>query len=187
MSFDEIKERFITGNNHFFYLLDNKESLFAKGTSKGEVKEKIKEKVTSKPDKYKNKRCLLLYITFREPDNRYVFGEMMINIILYNIDDNLKLEAKDKNKIKYVVITKRFIEKKGWDNIYLQNIAKAINLNLLQFNILAMPDYLNVVAELQNYSRKKNENDIIETFKKNDKEIPKLFLEDDDDNQEEYD
>ena len=32
-----------------------------------------------------------------------------------------------------------------------------------------------------------NENDIIETFKKNDKEIPKLFLEDDDDNQEEYD
>jgi hypothetical protein len=159
MSFDEIKERFINENNHFFYLLENKETLVAKGTSKTDVKEKIKEKATLKPDKYKNKRCLLLFITFREADNEFVFGEMMINVALYNIDENLKLEAVDEKKVKYVVISKRFVEKKGWDNKYLQNIAKVINLNLLQFNILAMPNYLNVVAELQTYSRKKNENE----------------------------
>ena len=159
MSFDEIKERFISGNNHFFYLLENKESLVAKGTSKTDIKEKIKEKATLKPDKYKNKKCLLLYITFREADNRYVFGEMMINVALYTIDENLKLEAVNEKKVKYVVISKDFVDDEGWDNAYLQNIAKVINLNLLQFNILAMPDYLNVVAELQTYSRKKNENE----------------------------
>jgi len=151
--FKELKQRIENGNSFFLYVVSSsgkKVSLVSQGRNKKEVKKNLKLKIQSKPEKYKNKDAILLYITFREPDNRYTFGDMLVNIISYKIENDLSIKSIDKDWIRYVTFTKEYINDEGWNNEYLHNIALATSNNLLKFNILSMPDYEYVESKLKN-------------------------------------
>lgn len=141
--YSQIKERFEGGDKYFlFHVTKNKEILIAKGSSKTEVKEKLSKKVSDKPDKYKDAKFILLHITFQEPDNKLIFGDLLVNIRHYHLQNN-SLSSTSK-EVNYVWFTKKFLDENDWDNQYLVKIADVVNKKKVEFNILSMPRYTSI-------------------------------------------
>ena len=119
--------------------------MIAKGSTKTEVKEKLASKVEEKPEKYRNAKFILLYITTQEADNKFIFGDLLVNICHYEMNNSNKLKSKSKSDIPdYVWFTKKYLEENGWKNEYLTKIVDVVNKNKVEFNIMSMPNYTSI-------------------------------------------
>jgi hypothetical protein len=114
--------------------------LLVKARSKTELKNKLKEKVIKSPDKYRDTKCILMYFEFRVPDNRFTFGDLLVNVHRYKITDKLALEG-EKKALGYVFFEKEYLEEEGFSYTYLRNIIYLIKLDKITFFALGQPGY----------------------------------------------
>jgi hypothetical protein len=147
IDFEKIKQEILNNPTYFLYqLTKTKEIFLCKGSSKTEVKEKLAEKVAASSDKLKKCDLVLLYITFQEADNEFIFGDLLVRIVHYKLE-NSKIVGINEDHTKYVWFPKKYIEIHGWNKDYLKQIAKVVNQGKVEFNILSMPSYLSIEDE----------------------------------------
>ena len=141
MKFDKIKEKIKNGEQYFlFNMKPDKPYLLVKGNTKRELKENLKKKVIKNPEKYRDTKCILMFFQFRKPDNRFTFGDLLVNVQRFKITKNLAFEGEKKAE-DYVYFEKEFLEEKGWNYTYLRNISYLIKLDKIKFNPFGQPGY----------------------------------------------
>lgn len=141
MKFEIIKERIKNGNKYVLYNLEpEKPYLLAQGKTKTEINQIVKEKIKKNPQKYRDIFCILMYYEFRVPDNKVIFGELLINLQRYFIRDNLKIEIGNK-PLGYVYFHADWLEENGFSYTYLRNIIYLYKLDKISFNPLGQPGY----------------------------------------------
>ena len=147
MKFEQIKEKIKKGNQYFLFNLNpDIPYLLAQGTTKTLIKNKLKKKVIKNQEKYKDTLCILMFFEFRVPDNRFTFGDLLVNVHRYKITENLKLKGEPK-PFGYVFFTKTYLEKNGWSYTYLRNIIYLYKLRKITFFALGQPRYSGLVTE----------------------------------------
>lgn len=134
---DEIKKNIKDNLRTFIYYIDAKKNInmIIKANGKKEAKNKLIELINNhkvKTDGY----FLLLKITFHTVTVWWKGGPIGISIDLYYVDDNLLKNINRTTNNKYydegrtmtgvVWFTKYFLENKGWNNDYLDNIVNRL-------------------------------------------------------------
>jgi hypothetical protein len=149
MKYEQIKDHIKDGDQYFLYnLKPEKPYLLVKEKTKTLLKNELKKKVIKNPEKYKDTLCILMYFEFRVPDNRFTFGDLLVNVHRYKITENLKLQGEPK-PFGYVYFTQTFLEKNGWSYTYLRNIIYLYKLRKITFFALGQPNYCGLETDIR--------------------------------------
>ena len=126
--FKKIKSKLKTKERYFWFLgSPNKVTLLVKEKKRREAKRSIYDKVNNKPDRYKGRDLIFIYLSFHSGKKILEGGKIAANISVFKVNDKLKIRGNnDPGQAGSVWFTKYYLQIWGWDYNYLKKIVELV-------------------------------------------------------------
>jgi hypothetical protein len=150
--FKKIKSKLKKHYRYFWYLgSPSKVTLVAKGKKRREAKKSIYDKVNRKPDKFKGRDLIFIYLGFYSGKKILEGGQMSANISIFNVNDKLKIrDNSDAGQAGSVWFTKNYLQIWGWDYNYLKKIVELVYFKKQELLPLAITYYSSIAKKDKN-------------------------------------
>ena len=147
--FKKIESKLKTKERYFWFLgSPNKVTLLVKEKKRREAKRSIYDKVNNKPDKFRGRDLIFIYLSFHSGKKILEGGKISANISVFKVNDKLKIrDNSEPSQIGSVWFTKNYLQIWGWDYNYLKKIVELVYFKKIRLMALAITYYSSIMKK----------------------------------------